>query len=191
MTPQAALAMKSSPDPRCPDFSLVLGGPLFQFCRRTHLSGSALELLGRRILFVTLLAWLPLVILAWLDGHLLTDSLRMPFLHDIEANARFLIALPALMAGEVLVHLCMCPFVRNFIERGIVAPEDQPKLNVAVNSAMRVRDSAVVELALLFLVYTLGVWFWRNQLTAGEATWHAIPGTGSRLTSAGYWYAFV
>jgi hypothetical protein len=38
------------------DFSLVLGGPLFQLLRRAHLSGDALELLGRRILVISLLA---------------------------------------------------------------------------------------------------------------------------------------
>ena len=31
-----------------PDFSLVLGGPLFQLFRRAHLSGDALELMHRR-----------------------------------------------------------------------------------------------------------------------------------------------
>ena len=36
------------------DFSLVLGGPLFQLLRRSHLSGNALELLQQRILVVSL-----------------------------------------------------------------------------------------------------------------------------------------
>ena len=46
------------------DFSLVLGGPLFQLLRRSHLSGNALELLQQRILVITLLAWLPLLVFA-------------------------------------------------------------------------------------------------------------------------------
>ena len=50
-----------------PDFSLVLGGPLFQLYRRAHLSGDALELLRRRILVITLFAWLPLLLLAALE----------------------------------------------------------------------------------------------------------------------------
>ena len=53
-----------------PDFSLVLGGPLFQMFRRAHLSGPALELLPRRVLMLTLLAWLPLALLSALEGHL-------------------------------------------------------------------------------------------------------------------------
>ena len=43
-------AMKESTD-----FSLVLGGPLYQMFRRAHLSGDTLELLRRRIVFIALL----------------------------------------------------------------------------------------------------------------------------------------
>ena len=43
-----------------PDFSLVLGGPLFQLLRRSQLSGDALELARRRLIIIPLLAWLPL-----------------------------------------------------------------------------------------------------------------------------------
>jgi hypothetical protein len=39
-------ALATVPD----DFSLLLGGPLYQVLRRTWLSGAALELLHRRIL---------------------------------------------------------------------------------------------------------------------------------------------
>ena len=36
-----------------PDFSLVLGGPLFQFLVRSRLATPALEFVKRRILFIT------------------------------------------------------------------------------------------------------------------------------------------
>jgi len=40
-----------------PDFSLVLGGPLYQMLRRAHLTGPALELPRRRIVKSVLLCW--------------------------------------------------------------------------------------------------------------------------------------
>ncbi len=52
-----------------PDFSLVVGGPLFQLLRRAHLSDDALHLVRQRIVVISLLAWLPLAILALLGGH--------------------------------------------------------------------------------------------------------------------------
>jgi len=47
-----------------PDFSLVLGGPLYQLWRRSRLTGDALELLRRRIVVFALLAWAPLLLLS-------------------------------------------------------------------------------------------------------------------------------
>ena len=46
------------------DFSLVLGGPLFQLFRRAHLTGDALELVRQRLIIISLLAWLPLWMLS-------------------------------------------------------------------------------------------------------------------------------
>jgi hypothetical protein len=81
----------TAPIPQPPDFSLVLGGPLFQLFRRTHLSGDALELQRRRVLVITLFAWLPLLFLSVLGGHALGGGIKIPFLRDIEAHARFLV----------------------------------------------------------------------------------------------------
>jgi hypothetical protein len=184
--------MKTTPTLDTADFSLVLGGPLFQLFRRTHLSGDALELLLRRVLVITLFAWLPLLFLSALGGHPLGETIKIPFLYDVEAHVRFLIALPLLIAAELVVHIRISPLVRRFVERRIVVTEDLPKFNAAVNSALRARNSAAMEVALLVLVYTLGVWIWRSQIALGAATWYATPEeTHLHLTLAGYWYAFV
>ena len=45
------------PNEESPDFSLVLGGPIFQLFQRSHLSGNGLELLHRRMVVITLIAW--------------------------------------------------------------------------------------------------------------------------------------
>ena len=52
-----------------PEFSLVLGGPLYQLWRRTRLAGDTLDLLRRRIFVLTLLAWVPLLLLSIVEGH--------------------------------------------------------------------------------------------------------------------------
>jgi len=51
-----------------PDFSLVLGGPLYQLLVRSHLEDSALGHLQKRIVVITLLAWLPLMLLSLIYG---------------------------------------------------------------------------------------------------------------------------
>jgi hypothetical protein len=183
--------MKTTPMMLPFDFSLVQGGPLFLLFRRTHLSGDALELVRRRVVIISLLAWLPLMFLSMLEGHALGGAIKIPFLYDVEAHVRFLVALPVLIVAELVVHRRISPLVRRFVEGHIVLTEDLPRFNAAVNSALRVRNSVAMEGALLVLVYTLGLWI-RSHAALGAATWYAIPeGTHLHTTLAGYWYAFV
>src|SRR5262245_18293770 len=95
-----------------PDFSPVLGGPLYQLFRRAHLSGDTLELLHRRILVFWLITWLPLLFLSLVGGRALGNAIKIPFLRDIEVQVRFLVALPVLIGAELIVHLRIRPVVR-------------------------------------------------------------------------------
>jgi len=175
-----------------PDFSLVLGGPIFQLFRRFHLSGDGLELLRRRIVVIVLVAWLPLLLLSMLGGHLLAGAVKLGFLQDIEGQVRFLVALPVLIAAELIVHSRIRPVVRAFLARRIVLQQDMPGFLAAIDSATRLRNSVPVEIGLLVFVFTIGQWLWRSQIALDTSTWYAIPqGNHLQLTAAGYWYAFV
>ena len=185
------LTMKeSSPVEETQDFSLVLGGPIFQLLRRAHLEGEHLELLRRRILIITLLAWLPLLLLA-VFGPAAGSVGRLSFFRDVEVHVRFLVALPVLIAAELLVHLRIRPVVRRFVERRIVLPRDLPRFNSAIESAVKLRNSIPVELGLLLIVYTFGLWLWDSRTEIVAATWYALPGGRWHLTPAGLWYVFV
>jgi hypothetical protein len=171
---------------------MVLGGPLFQLFRKAYLTGDGLELLMRRILVITAIAWLPLLILCLVDGSAFGGNLKIPFLYDVESHARFLVALPVLIIAERLVHQRISPVVRNFVERGIVVAEDLPRLAAAVNSTIRARNSAVLEVSLVIFVYSAGLWVWRNENAVGVQSWYAVPRDHQlHLTLAGYWLGYV
>jgi hypothetical protein len=173
------------------DFSLVLGGPLFQMFRQAHLSGPALELVHRRMLVITLFAWLPLAALSTIEGHLFGTQ-GLTFMRDIELHVRLLVALPVLIFAELVVHHRIGPLLKRFLERQVVTAEDTPAFLAAVAVARRVRNSPWLEIALLIFVYTVGHWVWQNQVALGSATWYAVPeGASIHLTPAGYWYGFV
>ena len=172
------------------DFSLVLGGPLFQMLRKAHLEGDHLEHLRRRMIVITLFAWLPLLLLASI-GSLAGNVARLSFLHDVEVQVRLLIALPILIAAELVVHLRLRPVVRGFIRRQIVPPKSLPRFDIALDSAKRVRDSIPVECGLLLFVYVVGLWVWHTRVEINTATWYAMPGGRWHLTPAGFWYVFV
>jgi hypothetical protein len=171
-----------------PDFSLVLGGPLYQLYLRSHIAQPPLGLVHRRILAITLIAWLPLLLLSALGGNLLGGDVKVDFLHDLDAHIRFLIALPVLIAAELIVHQRVRLVVRQFVDGGIVVPEEMPKFRAAIDFAVRLRNSVALEVALIVLVYTIGRWTWQSgtALQTGTA-WFGGPG----LTLAGYWYAYV
>jgi len=73
------------------EFSLVLGGPLFQLLLRSHLSSDSLTLVARRIIVFVVITWVPLLALAAHDGHLLDGDVAVPFVRDLETHIRFLV----------------------------------------------------------------------------------------------------
>lgn len=171
------------------DFSLVLGGPLYQLYLRIGLALPSLELLARRVVVLSSICWLPLLLLSTLEGHL-TGGVRDPFLLDPEVHVRFLFALPLLIASEVLVHKRMRQVIEQFTERDLIAPRDRARFHEILDSAMRLRNSVTVELGLLVLVSTFGYWFWRNMVTLNVSSWYALPyARGIQLTGAGLCYS--
>jgi hypothetical protein len=175
------------------DFSVVLGGPLYQIVRRAHLSGEALDLLRRRIVVIALAAWLPLLILSALGGRAWGDAVRVPFLLDIEVHARFLLTLPLLIVAELVVHQRMRPVVRQFLERGLIPEASRSKFDAAVASAQHLRSSVVAELLLVAFVYLVGLFIWPHYGALGVATWYATPAAagGRQLSLAGWWFVYV
>ena len=175
------------------DFSIVIGGPLFQALRRAHLAGDALQLVRRRIVAFALLTWLPLLVLSAVDGKAWGDVVAVPFLYDVDAHARFLIALPLLIVAEIVVYQRMRAIVAQFVTLGLVRGAVRERFDKAIASAMRLRNSVLAEVLLIVLVYGVGVLIvWRHYAALGTPTWYAMPEGGElRLQLAGWWYVLV
>jgi hypothetical protein len=174
------------------EFSLVLGGPLFQLFRSAHLSGNGLELLRTRIIVISLFAWLPLLLLSALNRQLL-GGVAVPFLLDVEVHVRFLVALPLLIIAELVVHQRMHLVVKQFLERKLIPESATTRFDSAIASAFRLRNSVWAEVLLVALVYGVGVFIiWRLYTVLDTSTWQTVPAdTGTRLSLAGMWYAYV
>ena len=174
------------------NFSLVLGGPLFQLFRRAHLTGDGLELLRRRIVVITLVAWLPLLILSLIQGVAVGSAVAVPFLFDVDFHVRFLIALPLLIAAELVVHEQMRAVVAQFVSQGLVPATVRPRFNAALKNALQLRNSVAAEVLIIVFVYivvVLGVW---RYIAVDVPTWYAVPEAGTlRPQFAGWWYLFV
>jgi hypothetical protein len=185
--------MNRSPDRKqAEDFSLVLGGPLYQLLIRSRISTDTLGLLKRRIIIISLFTWLPLLMLSVLAGEAAGGDIKVSFLYDVEVHIRFLLALPLLVVAELVVHQRFRPIILQFVERSIVSPEALPQFEVIIGSALRLRNSLMLEVLLIVLVFTAGHFLWANQVALEAATWFSIMVNGHhRLSPAGYWYAYA
>ena len=176
-----------------PDFSLVLGGPLFQLLRRTHLTDDALTHLRQRVVVISLIGWLPLLVLSALEGQAWGASAAVPFIHDAEVHVRFLLAVPLLVVAELVVHQRMRPLLKQFLERELIPESAMPRFDAAIASAFRLRNSVLAELLLIAFVYGVGILIvWRHYIALDAATWYATPSVdGPRPSLAGMWFGYI
>jgi hypothetical protein len=173
------------------EFSLVLGGPLYQFLLRSKLIQPPFGNLGWRIGVITALAWLPLVLLTILGGRF-AGGVKVPFLYDFEVHARLLFALPLMVLAEMVVYIRMRAITMQFVERQIITDNVQAAFKKVISSAMRLRNSLAVEIGLLLFAVLAGPHIWREALALHSDTWYAIITSSSlSYTPAGRWYAFV
>ena len=186
-------SMSGGSFPRDPgDFSLVLGGPIFQLLRRSHLTNDALELAHHRIIVISLFSWLPLVVLSALEGKML-GGIAVPFLLDAEVHVRFLVVIPLLISAELVVHRRMRFVVKQFLERHLIPESAMARFNAAIASVFRLRNSVLAEVLLFAFVYVFGILIvWRHYIALDTATWYATPSVdGSKLSLAGMWFGYV
>ena len=172
------------------DFSLAIGGPLYQLYLRARLARPPLELVHRRIILFLAICWLPLLVFTLLSGKAL-GGVHVPFLKDIETQFTFLISIPLLFAADLLVHKRMQQTVHHFRSQGIIADDHLPRFQAAVATALRWRNSYVAEVLLLLLAFALGRYLWRIHVALEVPTWFMEPIPNRRIHLAGWWYAVV
>jgi hypothetical protein len=173
------------------DFSLVLGGPLYQLLRRSHLEDSASGLVHRRVLAFIVITWLPLFVLTMIQG-LAWSGRKVPFLYDFDSHCRYLLALPLMIFAELVVHVRLRRIVAMFFERKLITPEQRQKFLRIVQSATNIRNSVIVEILLIAIVYIVGVnYIWRNLTAVNADVWFAPSSPGGKPPLAAYWLLYV
>jgi hypothetical protein len=180
----------STPATKAEDFSIVLGGPIYQLFRKAHLSGSALELLKRRLVGIPLFMWLPLLVLAIVEGRAVRGT-PMPFAADIDVHGRCLVSIALLILAEFVAHRRLSGIVKQFTDRGLIAPEDVPRFEAMKASAVRMRNSVAAEVVQIVLAFGVH-WLWGSGILERGDSWIGKSEGGAwSFTAAGWWYAFV
>jgi hypothetical protein len=177
--------------PEVDNFSLVLGGPLYQFFRKTHLEDRVEDHLLWRIVVISGFVWLPLLLLSLVEGTLL-DGVPIPFIGDIETHVRFLVVVPLFILAELIVHLRMRGVVAQFVERRIIPEAAFERFRAAIQAAMRLRNSIAAELLIIAIILPFSYYMRGDVLALESTTWYArVEDGGSTLTLAGLWFLWV
>jgi hypothetical protein len=157
-----------------------------------RLTTDTLNLVKRRVIVISLFTWLPLLLLSVLTGEAAGGDSKVPFFYDVDVHVRFLLALPLLLVAELVVHQRIRLIVKQFVECGIVPLQTRPQFEALIGSAMRLRNSMVIEVLLIVLVWTVGHYYWSSLVVLESATWYAVLVDGQhRYSPAGYWYAYM
>jgi hypothetical protein len=168
------------------DFSIVMGGPIYDFLLSHGYLRFALPNLVRRIVFVVALTWLPLLLLSLKDGLAFGHRVVIPFLFDLSVYGRFLLGLPLLMIAEVIVDPSIRVAVGEFVDAHLVPDEELPAFQAVLARTRKLRDSWIPEVTLLVLAFFPVFLFQREWAIGAISRWHTL---GRGLTAAGWWYA--
>ena len=138
------------------------------------------------------LTWLPLFIITLVEGRAFA-GVREPFLEDLNAQIRLLVALPLIVVAEPLLHCRSHYFVQPFIERRIVAPADLQAFEERIVRAERERSSTLMRVALALASTFLAAWIWHQAWAVRGGEWYLTTNARGEtsLTVGGWWYVFV
>jgi hypothetical protein len=174
------------------DFRIARGGPFYDLQQRLGLLHEQSLRAGRRAAVLVGLAWGVPLLLSALEGHAFGPAAGRPFLLDLGAWTRFVVALGMFVLMERLVEERLRVHLRQFVRAPLLAPGAQPAGAEAVVRALRRRDNRIAELVCVVLAYAITIAGVQIVLTAETSSWLVAVGpAGADLTIAGWWCALV
>lgn len=175
------------------DFSLVIGGPFYRLLIRSHMIETESHHAYRRAILLVLITWLPLLVLSAMQGVAAGSTVKVPFLFDIAANVRFLIAGPLLIIAEIIIDPRTKAIVKHFVNSGLIREEDREDFESLVKEASKLLDLALVEATLLIIIVIFSISGFRLESLSGDiSTWHELAsGSVHKATLAGWWFAVI
>ena len=138
------------------------------------------------------IAWVPLLVLAAVQGLAWNDRPQESLLLDPSVYARYLVTLPVLVLAEPLCLLPLAMIARYFSEAGLISEADRPRYESLVASARSLLDHRGAEVVLVLLAYFAALASAGSQYPASESSWVApIIGGERHVSLAGWWRLVV
>ena len=168
------------------------GGPAYRLMQRIGLIKGGYPSVARRIVAFVAMTWLPLLILAFIDGRAFGPTPRESMLLDFANYARFLVGVPILIIAEVFIGPRLRGAALRFVHSGYVRPEDFPCVTHAIERVRHRREALVPELVILCIAFVfpwyLSVDHW---YAIHSSTWKSLMLPDGTVSLAGVWHQFI
>jgi hypothetical protein len=172
--------------------SILRRGPFYRLQQAIGLIDADNPRAMRRAVAFALVSWLPLVILAGVQGFALHHILERSVLKDFSTHARFLVAVPLLISGEAAADRRFLVMTDYFIASGIVADQERQRYEGIISDARRLRDSRVITLFLVLASYATSAIAMFYVVRFQPMSWLVTGAAGERTLSwAGWWEVAV
>jgi hypothetical protein len=179
--------VEKAPDESSDDLSLFRGGLFYRAQVVTHLIEIGRWNLARRVTFTLAICWLPLLLITAL---MYRDELAN-LLKDYMLYARIAVAIPVLLIGQILMEGRFRVIVTHVRKAELLDPEDLDKLDTAIGTLKRLRDSPLPELIILALVCAQLAFLWKSKILTGSS-WAVTRSDGlAQLKLTGWYYGLV
>jgi hypothetical protein len=185
------MSSPASPE-RLDDLSLVQGDPPFRWQRRIGLIPRSGGLgAGRRALFWTALAWLPIVVWAWWAGRVLPAPGQTvePLLQHFGVHIRLLFGIPLLILAEAVAQRTMARLMPQFVHAGLVRTADLPRFRAILADTARLRDAVLPWVIIGVIAVAWGL-TGHSMHRMHEVEWATETGPVA-LGFGGWWYLYV
>lgn len=174
------------------DFPIFGGGPLYRLQEKTRLVREGRRQVGLAAFYVALVAWVPMLLLAAVQGLAIGPTRFESFLMDISEGVRFLVTVPVFLYAELICGAQLRDIVRQFEDAGLVVGEARERFKRLAQETVRLSHSSRAEMVLLGLAFTHGLFVFLYVLNYPEPTWRLVTRGGGHVPSyAGVWYFLV
>jgi len=161
------------------------GPPLTLSATLRPLGPGQLRLL-RRVAIVVAIGWLPLLLLATLEGNA-WHAAGSGFLNDYAVQARSLVAAGLLVLGEATCAPWLTAIASQFVTAGFIAGGDRPAFTRAVDATRQALRSRRAAIAIVLIAYAATIAIFA---TVGlPQTW--LAHANGSPTLAGWWHLQV
>ena len=173
-------------------FSLTRGGPFYRVEERLGMAREGFPGLALRTVFTIGLTFVPLVVLAAIEGVLIGSRVVLPLLLDLTVYARFVLAVPLLLHAERFVDLRLSMAVTHFQTGDILEGPVRDQFETALDRLRSALESRLPEVILVLVAFVPALVQGRTVLGHQVSSWQLVtPGLASSATWAGKWLVFV